>query len=71
MWASWWLRGKESACQSGNVGSIAALGRTPGEGNGYSLQFLAWEILWTEEPGGLHSMGCKRVGHNLGSKQQQ
>ena len=25
---------------------------------------LAWEIPWTEEPGGLHSMGSQRVGHN-------
>ena len=25
---------------------------------------LAWKILWTEEPGGLQSMGSKRVGHN-------
>ena len=25
---------------------------------------LAWEIPWTEEPGGLQSMGCQRVGHD-------
>ena len=25
---------------------------------------LAWKILWTEEPGGLPSMGSHRVGHN-------
>ena len=25
---------------------------------------LAWRILWTEEPGRLHSMGSHRVGHN-------
>ena len=25
---------------------------------------LAWEILWTEEPGGLQSMGLQRVGHD-------
>ena len=25
---------------------------------------LAWEILWTEEPGGLQSMGSQRVGRN-------
>ena len=25
---------------------------------------LAWKILWTEEPGGLQSMGLQRVGHN-------
>ena len=26
--------------------------------------FLAWEIPWTEEPGGLQSMGSLRVGHD-------
>ena len=25
---------------------------------------LAWKILWTEEPGGLQSMGLLRVGHD-------
>jgi len=24
---------------------------------------LAWKIPWTEEPGGLQSMGLQRVGH--------
>ena len=26
--------------------------------------FLPWSIPWTEEPGGLQSMGLQRVGHN-------
>ena len=25
---------------------------------------FAWEMLWTEEPGGLQSLGLQRVGHN-------
>ena len=25
---------------------------------------LDWEIPWTEEPGGLQSMGSQRVGHD-------
>ena len=25
---------------------------------------LAWTIPWTEEPGGLQSMGSQRVGHD-------
>ena len=25
---------------------------------------LAWRIPWTEEPGGLQSMGSQRLGHN-------
>ena len=29
---------------------------------------LAWEIPWTEEPGGLQSMGSQRVGHDRGTK---
>ena len=29
---------------------------------------LAWRIPWTEEPGGLLSMGLKRVGDNLVTK---
>ena len=32
---------------------------------------LAWEIPWTEEPGGLQSMGSLRVGHNLVTKHQE
>ena len=31
---------------------------------------LAWEILWTEEPGGLQSMRFQRVSHSLATKQQ-
>ena len=29
---------------------------------------LAWEILWTEEPGGLQSVGSQRVRHNSATK---
>ena len=25
---------------------------------------IAWRISWTEEPGGLKSIGSQRVGHN-------
>ena len=32
---------------------------------------LAWRIPWTEEPGGLQSVGSQRVGHELETKQQQ
>ena len=32
---------------------------------------LAWRISWTEEPGGLQSMGSQGVGHDLAAKQQQ
>ena len=29
---------------------------------------LAWRIPWTEEPGGLQSVGSQRVGHDLATK---
>ena len=32
---------------------------------------LAWRIPWTEEPGGLLSMGSQRVGHDLATKRGQ
>ena len=32
------------------------------------LSILAWEILWTEKPGGLQSMGLQRVRHDLTTK---
>ena len=32
---------------------------------------LAWEIPWTEEPGGLQSMESQRVGHDLATEQRQ
>jgi len=31
---------------------------------------LAWKIPWTEEPGGLRSMGSQRVGRDLATEQQ-
>ena len=35
--------GKESACSAGDLGSIPGLGRSPGEGNGYPLQYSGLE----------------------------
>mgnify|MGYP007134243635 CR=1 FL=1 len=32
---------------------------------------LAWEIPWTEEPGGLQSMESQRVRHELATEQQE
>ena len=31
---------------------------------------LAWRIPWTEEPGGLQSMGLQRAGRDLATKRQ-
>ena len=35
--------GKESACNVGDLGLIPGLGRSPGEGKGYSLQYSGLE----------------------------
>ena len=35
--------GKESACNAGDPGSIPVLGRSPGEGNGYTFQYSCLE----------------------------
>ena len=34
---------KESSCHVGDPGSIPGLGRSPGEGNGYPLQYSGLE----------------------------
>ena len=41
----WWLSGKESASQAGDLGSIPGLGRAPGEGNGNPLHYSCLENL--------------------------
>ena len=101
--------GKESASNAGDPSSIPGLGKSPGEGIGYPLQyswaplvvqmvknlpamwktwvwslgwkdplkvgmathssgFLSGESLWTEEPGGLQSMGLQRVVYDWATK---
>ena len=55
--------GKESACDTGDPASIPGLRRSSAEGNGNPLQY-SWRIPWTEEPGGLPSMGSQRVRHD-------
>jgi len=34
-----WISGKESACNAGDPGSVPGSGRSPGDGNGYPLQY--------------------------------
>ena len=46
------------------------MGSVPGSGEPLGLEMathssvLAWKIPWTEEPGGLQSVGSQRVRHN-------
>ena len=37
------LEGKASACNEGNLGLIPGMGRSPGEGNGNTLQYSCLE----------------------------
>ena len=39
----WGSAGKESACNVGDLGSVPGLGRSPGEGKGYPLQYSGLE----------------------------
>ena len=49
--------GEESPCNAGDLGLIPRLGRSPGEGNGYPLQYSGVE----------NSMGFQRVRHDWAS----
>ena len=42
-----------------------------GEGNGTPFQTLAWKIPWTEEPGGLPSVGHTESDTTEVTQQQQ
>ena len=53
-----------NAEDTGDVDLISGSGRSPGEGNPTHSSVLAWRIPWTEEPGGLQSMGSQRIGHD-------
>ena len=57
----------------GNAGDVGSI---PGQEGPLEKEIathssiVAWEMLWTEEPGGLQSIGYKRVRHDLATKQQ-
>ena len=51
---------KNPPTSAGDVDSIPGLGRFPGQEIAAHSSILAWEILWTEEPGRLESMGSQK-----------
>ena len=53
---------KELACNAGDLGWILGQENPLEKGMGTHSSVLAWKIPWTEEPGGLQSMGSQRVG---------
>ena len=50
------------------LGREDALGRENPLEMATHSSILAWRIPWTEEPGGLHSIGSQRVGQNWAAK---
>ena len=72
----WWLRQefKESPCNAGDPSSIPGSGRSPGERNGYTLQwvgrFLPEKSHGQRSLAGYSPWGLQRVEHNLATKQK-
>ena len=60
----WRLSGKESACSSGDTGSVPGSEDPLEEEMANHSSILAWRIAWIEKPSGLQSMGSQRVRHD-------
>ena len=61
--------GKESACNSGDCGSIPGSGKSPGEGNGNPLQYSCLENLMNRGAWQTIVHGVEGVGHDFETKQ--
>ena len=61
---------KNPPTSSGDVGSILGWEDLLEKEMAMHSSILAREIPWTEEPGGLQSMGSQRVRHDLATEQQ-
>ena len=55
---------KKLAANAGDVGLTSGSGISLEEEMDTHSSILAWAIPWTEEPGGLQSMGSQRVRHD-------
>ena len=56
--------GKESACNVGDPDQSLGRDDPLEKGMATHSSTLSWRIPWTEEHGGLQSLGLQRVGHN-------
>ena len=70
--ASWWLCGKQSACHVGDLGLIPGLGRSPGEGKDYPLQYSCLgnpmdRGAWWATVHGLQRVGHEKKGLSCGA----
>ena len=61
---------KASACNVEDLGLIPGSGRSPGEGDGYPLQYSCMENSMDRETWQATIHGVARVGHNLVTKPQ-
>ena len=59
---------KNPTAKAGDVGSSPGSGRSLEKEMATHSSILAWEIPWTEEPGGFSPWGCKRVRYNSAIK---
>ena len=58
----WWLSGRESAANAGDVGSIRGPEDPLEKEMATYSSTLAWEIPWTGDPGGLQSLESQKSG---------
>ena len=76
-WANPWLGFscgsvvKNLLAHAGGMGSILGWEDPLEKEMATHFSMLAWEISWTEDPGGLQSRGRETVGHHLAAKRQQ
>ena len=59
-----------NAVNARDAGSVPVLERSLEEEMATHSSILAWNILWTEEPIRLQSMGSQRVGRNLATEHE-
>ena len=64
----WWLSGKESTCNAGDTGWITGSGRFPEKEMATHFSTLAGEFHRQRSLAGYSAWDCKRVGHELVTK---
>ena len=62
LWLLTWIFFSNSVCL--HLNCVLYIPHIIGVGDGTHSSALAWKIPWTEEPGGLQSIGSLRVGHD-------
>ena len=63
--------GKEPACNAGDLGSIPGSGRSPGEGNGNTLQYSCLENPMDKGAWQATVHEVASIGHDLATKERE